>query len=81
MQDADVKALAWAVRRELDICLTDLSNTSDTEGWGPHLEQVRVRLLLPHKTGCITRSINVTKPLLQNFCRLQKLAARTATPT
>lgn len=43
MQDADVKALAWAVRRELDICLAELSKSSETEGWGPQLEQVRVR--------------------------------------
>lgn len=43
MQDADVQALAWAVRRELDICLADLSNTTDGEGLGPTLEQVRVR--------------------------------------
>lgn len=61
MQDADVKALAWAVRRELDICLTDLSNTSDTEGWGPHLEQVLVRHMFPHNMGCITTPINLAR--------------------
>lgn len=48
MQDADVKALAWAVRRELDICLADLSNSSEPEGSGPHLEQVSVRHKLHH---------------------------------